>query len=292
MVVASHCGFCQNYMDASRFNVKFSFTLTDFNAILEEFQQQTGADYQFHGCETQLTLPKKFGAGSLRFVRLQDGLNLYVNEHVLEENLVLECLETSSEYSQIVLKFYLSGLMSGSIRGINDEMLGLPGSCAFIHWPEGMAGAAEFVSGSKICTIDLSITPELLRAMIDESDESHPVELQRLLNSVQVPYRQPGQTSPLMAIALQQILHCPYQGATRRLYLESKGLELIALYLDQLKAEQPSPPKTYRLKPEDISQIYQARDILIRQMDSPPSLPSLARQVGINQQKLKQGTSF
>lgn len=269
--------------------MKFSFTLTGFNELLEEFRQQTGADYQFYGCETRLTLPKKLGEGSLRIVRLQHGLDLFVNEHLLEESLILECLDTTPKHSQIVLKFHLSGLISGLIWGINDEMLGSPGSFALIHWPEGTAGAVEFISGSEVCTIELAIAPELLRTMIEEPDEHHPVALQRLLNTVQNPYYQPGQTNPLMAIALQQILHCPYQGPTRRLYLESKGLELIALYFEQLKVDQPSLQKTHRLKPEDISQIYVARDILIRQMDNPPSLLSLARQVGINQQKLKKG---
>jgi len=269
--------------------MKFSFTFTGFHEFLEEFQQQTGAEHQLYGCENRLTFPKKLGDGSLRIVRLRDGLDLFVNEYLLEESLILECLGTTPGYSQIGLKFYLSGLLSGSIRGLNGEMLASPGSCSVIYCPQGAAGTIGISSGSKVCNIELAIAPELLRTMTDESDENHPVELQRLLNTVQEPYRQLGQSNHLMSIALQQILHCPYQGATRRLYLESKGLELIVLYLEQLKADQPTPQKPHQLKPEDINQIYQARDILIHQMDNPPSLLSLARQVGINDHKLKQG---
>ncbi len=81
------------------------------------------------------------------------------------------------------------------------------------------------------------------------------------------------------------------QGAARRLYLESKGLELIALHLDQLKISLPldSSVKGRQLKPDDISRIHQAKDILIRNIHTPPSLLSLARQVGINDCKLKRG---
>ena len=41
--------------------------------------------------------------------------------------------------------------------------------------------------------------------------------------------------------------------------------------------------------PAIVCRIHQAKDILIRQIDNPPSLLSLARQVGINDFKLKQG---
>jgi len=34
-----------------------------------------------------------------------------------------------------------------------------------------------------------------------------------------------------MQTALHQILHCPYQGLTKRIYLESKVWELMALVL-------------------------------------------------------------
>lgn len=88
--------------------------------------------------------------------------------------------------------------------------------------------------------------------------------------------------------ALHQILKCPYQGVTQRLYLESKTLEVIALNLQQLKVIYQSTRKQI-LSPDEIDRIYQARDILIQQMYNPPSLLSLARQVGLNDYKLKQG---
>ncbi|MEM8641045.1 MAG: AraC family transcriptional regulator [Cyanobacteria bacterium P01_G01_bin.54] len=270
--------------------MKFSFTLAGFHELLAAFQQQTGGNYQLYGCETQLALPEPFGQGSLRIVSLRDGLTLFISEYFLEEHLILNCVNTTLERSQIILKFFLSGRVSGSVEGFKDELLALPGSCSLIRWPEGAAGTVEFARKSQICTIELGIAPALFRTMVDEPDTPHPVELQRLLDTAQTPDWQWGQSNPLMAIALQQILHCPYQGATRRLYLESKVLELITLHLEQFKANQP--PKlqpSQPLKPEDISLIYQARDILLRQMDNPPSLLALARQVGINDHKLKRG---
>ena len=90
-----------------------------------------------------------------------------------------------------------------------------------------------------------------------------------------------------MTIALQQILQCPYQGITKQLYLESKALELITLQLHQLSEDRR--PASKSLKLDDIDCIHLARDILIRNLDDPPSLLTLAKQSGINSFKLKQG---
>jgi AraC-like DNA-binding protein len=87
---------------------------------------------------------------------------------------------------------------------------------------------------------------------------------------------------------LQQILNCPYQGWTRQFYLESKALELLILWL----AHAADSDKTFdlcKLSLDDIDRIHQAKDILTRRLNQPPSLLELARQVGLNDRKLKQG---
>ena len=43
------------------------------------------------------------------------------------------------------------------------------------------------------------------------------------------------------------------------------------------------------LKKNDVERIYQARDILIKDITNPPSLIELAKQVELNDRKLKQG---
>jgi len=103
------------------------------------------------------------------------------------------------------------------------------------------------------------------------------------------PYQQVGQTTVAMQLALKQILDCPYQGVTRQIYLQSKCLELIALKLEQLAEDEKSSQQLNDLKQDDIDRIYAAKDILIRNWQHPPSLLNLARQVGLNDYKLKYG---
>lgn len=85
---------------------------------------------------------------------------------------------------------------------------------------------------------------------------------------------------------IHQILSCPYGGHTRRTYLEGKALELVAL---QLNAIDRSDAISYPLNSEDLGGIYQAGKILACHLKNPPSVATLARQVGLNRLKLNCG---
>ncbi|MEM7062514.1 MAG: AraC family transcriptional regulator [Cyanobacteria bacterium P01_B01_bin.77] len=268
--------------------MKITFTATDLQAALLELQQQTDITYQLSDYESTLTLPKTLGTGQLHKVNLRKGaLDLFVQNHLLDENLVIAVAGSSPSSSPVALKFFMSGPVNGAIQGIKADMSVSSGQYCFIYCAD-QASQVEFVAGKDICTVEIVMTPQLFQTML--SDDHQLAELHQRFNAdVLAPYWKFGKTTPLMAIALQQILQCPYQGATRRLYLESKSLELLTLALEGLKDPKPEPKKRRPLKSDDVKLIHQARDILISQIHNPPSLLALARQVGINDCKLKQG---
>ncbi|MEM6518826.1 MAG: AraC family transcriptional regulator [Cyanobacteria bacterium P01_C01_bin.70] len=268
--------------------MKVSFTATDFQAALIEFQQQTGMTCQLSGHESTLMLPKSLGEGRVSNINLRaEGLDLFIRRHLLNENLLIAAAASSPDHSPVVLKFFLSGLVDGTIQGIKADVSTIAGQYCFVYCAD-QAGHVEFVAGKDICAVEIMIAPHLFQEMLGEDLQMS--QFQQWFNPHALkPYWKLGKTSPSMAIALQQILHCPYQGATRRLYLESKSLELITLAFEHCKTQEPMPKKQRSLKPEDVQVMHQARDILINQMHNPPSLLSLAQQVGINDCKLKQG---
>jgi AraC-like DNA-binding protein len=92
-------------------------------------------------------------------------------------------------------------------------------------------------------------------------------------------------TAEMRAI-VERIYGCPYGGSLRRLYVESKALELLALRLGQLPAAEialVSPPARRRL----MERLHQARWILRERIKSPPSLQELAREVAMSTSLLK-----
>ncbi|KMY67596.1 hypothetical protein AAU61_10825 [Desulfocarbo indianensis] len=87
---------------------------------------------------------------------------------------------------------------------------------------------------------------------------------------------------------LDQIHNCALHGGMKRLYMECKTIELLLNQLHE-SSRKSIPHGQLRLRPYDVDRIHEARRIILEKIDSPPSLMELARQVGINTTKLKQG---
>ena len=76
------------------------------------------------------------------------------------------------------------------------------------------------------------------------------------------------------------------------MFLESRATELLALQFAQwnlMESASPVKQSDYLLRTNDIDRLNCARDILEQRMEEPPSLLELARLVGLNDYKLKQG---
>ena len=85
-----------------------------------------------------------------------------------------------------------------------------------------------------------------------------------------------------------EILDCPYTGHVRRLFLEGKTHELLALQFNELEPVKIIQ-KNRMVSKNDINAIKEAKRLVDSLLQKPPSLIELARMVGINDFKLKLG---
>jgi AraC-like DNA-binding protein len=99
-----------------------------------------------------------------------------------------------------------------------------------------------------------------------------------------------GKDTPVKRAILDQIIRCGYSGPMQAMFLESKALELLSCQLDDyVRSQNNSQPPLPALSRADIGRIKTARDMLVSDLENPPSIADLARQVGLNTSKLKQG---
>lgn len=92
-----------------------------------------------------------------------------------------------------------------------------------------------------------------------------------------------------MQNCISDILNCTYAAGLKRIFIESKCVELLVL---QAEAFEQANAKN---KPETLNSAYErdclyyARDYLIEHIDQPPTVNELAKLCGLNEFKLKQG---
>ncbi len=138
----------------------------------------------------------------------------------------------------------------------------------------GLSGALRFVS---------------LRSSFEELASScglDPDQLAHRLGAVAGPYaEQNRRAEPAMLAVGRQMLECPVPESLRSLFLSGKAMELAALALAGSDEAQAGA----RLSRVDCDRLQQARERLLANLQSPPTLPELAQAVGINVNKLTLG---
>jgi len=118
-----------------------------------------------------------------------------------------------------------------------------------------------------------------------------PVLLPQLIkNPTKQRFHQPlGAITPAMRLVLKQILQCPFRETLRQMYLEGKVLELLVLQIAQWGENNLLLKNSLFFRPDEIERLHHAKAILNQKLQNPPSLLNLARQIGLNDFKLKRG---
>lgn len=92
-------------------------------------------------------------------------------------------------------------------------------------------------------------------------------------------------------MALEQLIHHPYKGVLKNIFLQSKGMELLLYSSDQFIKNNPEERYGCRFltHEKDREKITKARDILLNHLDAPVTIKELARMVAMNECYLKKG---
>ncbi|WP_414620445.1 helix-turn-helix domain-containing protein [Calothrix sp. CCY 0018] len=243
-------------------------------------QMQTEKILPYQTVEIPLNDSKQLSQGYRRIIDICPGLNFLIDDYTLKEDLIVE-LASGEPSSQIELSF--------SILGDNYNEETPCGQNFFLaHWHSGEAGLFKWRGGDRILKFDIHLDVDFFQTLITDELEHLPPTMRQVMTVADArKYLHLAKTTSGMRDIINQILNCPYQGITRRLYLESKALELIALRVEQIQGDTPNISK--QLHSDNIECIYYARDILINNLENPPSLMELSRMVGLNDCTLKKG---
>lgn len=95
-------------------------------------------------------------------------------------------------------------------------------------------------------------------------------------------------TNPKTQMCVYDIFNSEFSGKFHELYVESKVLEILFNEFSDIHIDS-NKLKNIILSEYDKHALYKARDILLKNMQNPPSVVSLAKLVKLNEFKLKKG---
>ena len=230
-------------------------------------------------------LAKETGHFLLENIALRPGLRMVIFNHAMPGNFRMSY---EIEHAPLGFSFNLSQKIRLTLNcdGRRRVVERSPGDALVAYLPN-TRGVVES-PGGPVVGVSLYFTPHAFRDLFRETPEC----LKDLgINS--------GQALPKkgffhqnafngdMSLVLRQIIECPYRGELRRLFLEAKALELVALRL--WKSGKGTEKNASALNRRELDRIREVRHTLLARLDDPPSLTALSRLAGINRNKLNQG---
>lgn len=188
--------------------------------------------------------------------------------------------------NQSLIQFYFAfeGGAEFAFHGGSYRLNLNPASCLLFYNPlQSLPIQVEVKPGSKLLFLFLTVE-SLHRLFVDASEEL------AFINPENIDKKFYSETalSPSILVALSQVFQLPVNGAARSIFEKAKVLEILAWYFN--RSEETDVEACPFLEDEDnVQKIRLAKKVLIDRMTDPPTIPQLAKEVGLNEYRLKEG---
>lgn len=243
-----------------------------------------------NGYEDYWQWPGDFNNGYFYLMKLKPGLILTIIDHYSSQPVAIE---TGVDGDRFVMSFILPspGREFYSVfNGVQKHPAVFAPSQAYLTYIPDFFGQVRLPEKTRFHCIGIAMKPWVVEEFWTGSGEKIPDQLNNVLQAPrsQHNYHQQLTFTPLINLRLHEILGCRFQGNRRRYYLESKVLELLVLGFEQLQCSGQTHQGRFPSGRNNHNEVLQAREILLGNMTSPPSLAELSRKVGMNKTTLNQ----
>lgn len=230
----------------------------------------------------RLRVPPGMGAGQWDFMPLSPHLFLLIGNVEYHQD---HEIKVPSDYMAKV-RIVMSGALSNVAGTVRIE-----GAGAFVEsYPGPKASSYELRGGELARLVILNCSREFFSEELGLDPGSLPFPLSHLFDDgADMPEGTIAPLGPDVLRAANDVLRAASRFGPDLLppYLVAKGREIACGMIADLAASRDEPRAPIKSSVRDVIRINEARDIILDQFQRPPPIPRLARQVGLNQTKLK-----
>ena len=192
----------------------------------------------------------------------------------------------------IDLGFILEGDISNSFQSRSADITTIDsnsGMGGVLFAPEA-EGTVEIKASKKMQAVHVHIEPELLHSLMQGELGNISTDLKKIVEgSKQESFMYRGVMEPAVSIVAHHLLSPPMHGVPKRMFLEGKALELIAMQIGWANSREKKNGKTIALSPSETEKLYAVKEMLIENISNPPTLSELSSQFCISINKLNSG---
>ncbi|MBD2164915.1 helix-turn-helix transcriptional regulator [Calothrix membranacea FACHB-236] len=260
--------------------MKITLTVKDYNELLKKSKENSTSCPALESDEYFDEMPKQLGKGYYRAIEVYPEMWLCIFDKKYHQDIVLK---TPVNHHPLQFGALAVGMYT-------DQYGQVGGGYTFISGG-GVQDKIDvcYRHSQRILGIDIEMRPGLLQTFFPGQDGEMLPQLKFLAKESDRQTLTYPKTNPAIQNVVLQIINCPYQGITKRMYLQGKVIELMALQLAPFLEETTVKQLPSRLKRETIAKIHHAKEILQASLENPPLLSELAQQVGVSESTLQRG---
>ncbi len=236
---------------------------------------------QAHAHESQFHVPAALGNGGSKRIKLGSSIEICFNEMQLYQDLQLSGKTQGDSY---ILMFCLGDNVIWQETN-SGQALQLEKNCGILYHSNDIQETGVYEMNRHYQSITISLDSQKFDEYFSSNVQKKSMFTNRYSNYESVKYL----LSSEARIIIAEVLHCTYTGAVKKLYLESKALELLAVCVNTIMQKDCDRGKLIKLSPSDMDSLAQAKELLDNNLSSCVTIASLARSVCLNESKLKSG---
>ncbi|QDR79888.1 helix-turn-helix transcriptional regulator [Sporomusa termitida] len=238
--------------------------------------------YRTNSFQNEMKVPEAVGEGYCRRIVVKPSMRISISDMTFHERMTMGERQGSSLYS---LAFCLGEGFLWRVEGNPKREYGIAcGESCIFNRDQGIS-ISSYDPGSRFLGICVEFDFDIITSFMQhrEKDQAH----NRLFTGSNFLYN--GKISPAIRLILNEMMNCRYREQLKRIYLEGKILELIAVYLDETVFEDEAMSSAGEVSAYDREALYKARRILDENLVAPPTIGKLAKLIYLNEYKLKTG---
>jgi len=243
----------------------------------DQFQLLLQGTAENRSPEQTFNVPEHIGSGSITRMRIRSGMEIVITDVMLKEDMRLRI---RGDYRLFELNYCASGETCCSWNGKNRITGERAGNICIL---DDVEVYMEKKAGVRNRQLEIRLAPDRLLRYAEGEQERAMMEslVQRRQDRIE-----PYAVTPSIANCVRELMSCSYKGSMKRLYMESKALEMISLYCE---ANQAVAPSKSGLRKHDKIRLEEAKRTVLSNLEQPFTIRELARMTGLNEFKLKQG---
>jgi AraC-like DNA-binding protein len=259
--------------------MSLDLTAQEVDEIWLEAEQHCPPVTSIDRLETIRAVPSQLGNGYYRDIELCPGLELSIFHETYPRGFTYRGVEHPHLVQFMV---HLSGVVD------SGDFLYQDAAHSYIGGSGIQRAVVNIHSDQPEIGVNVHVQPHLFRQFFATPTGELPPELQPLVKGDDWQRVFSPKVTEAMRLVVQQMIDCPLVGVAKRLYLQGKVFELMALQLDgMVSCETTTLPGS--LKADTIARIHYAAEILRSHLEHSPCQTELAQRVGVSDRTLRRG---